>query len=104
MTRTSAYRSASSGPRPAERDQVGRADVAYLLRAGSLRSCHQASASADGRAYLARLATDVWPLEAVPFTMAQIDALTWALRHAARCREDCARCQPNRLDILPGSA
>lgn len=40
--------------------------------------------------------------EAVPFTMAQIDALTWALRHAARCREDCARCQPNRFDILPG--
>lgn len=39
--------------------------------------------------------------EAVPFTMAQIDALTWALRHKARCREDCCLCEPNRFDILP---
>ena len=31
----------------------------HRRRAGSLRSCQRARASADGRAYLARLATDV---------------------------------------------
>jgi hypothetical protein len=31
----------------------------YLLRAGSFRSCHRARASAEGRAYLARLATEM---------------------------------------------
>jgi integrase len=48
-----------------------------------------------------QLAEALYHNEAVPFTLAQIDALSWALRHTARCREDCARCQPNRFDILP---
>lgn len=39
--------------------------------------------------------------DAIPLTMAEIDALTWGLRHTARCRADCSGCEPNRFDILP---
>jgi hypothetical protein len=48
-------------PRPI-RDRGSGGSLAYRRRAGSFCSCHRASASADGRAYLASDATEVWPL------------------------------------------
>lgn len=43
-------------------------------------------------------------LQLAPSTQQGPIALAKALYHlkSARCREDCARCQPNRFDILPG--
>lgn len=39
--------------------------------------------------------------EAVPLTLAELDALSLALRHGPRCAEDCDKCGPSRYDILP---
>jgi integrase len=39
--------------------------------------------------------------EAIPLTLAELDALSLALRHAPGCRKDCDQCGPSRYDILP---
>jgi|SRR5580693_8781289 hypothetical protein len=80
------------GARLAEGDQVSRGDVAYLLRAGSLRSCHRANASADGRAYLARLATDVCPDFAISMGVDAPASASWV---SAECRSWCSVAPPD---------
>lgn len=39
--------------------------------------------------------------EAIPLTLAELDALSLALRHGPRCPEDCDKCGPSRFEILP---
>lgn len=39
--------------------------------------------------------------EAVPLTLAELDALSLALRHAPGCKEDCGTCASSRYEILP---
>jgi integrase len=39
--------------------------------------------------------------EAVPLTLADVDALSLALRHMPGCAEDCDRCGPSRCEVLP---
>jgi integrase len=39
--------------------------------------------------------------EAIPLTLAELDALALALRHVPSCAEDCEQCSPSRFDILP---
>jgi integrase len=39
--------------------------------------------------------------EAVPLTIADLDALSLALRHSPGCTQDCGGCGPSRYEILP---
>lgn len=39
--------------------------------------------------------------EAVPLTLAELDALSLALRHLPGCKADCEDCGPSRYEILP---
>ncbi|HZR53648.1 MAG TPA: site-specific integrase [Streptosporangiaceae bacterium] len=39
--------------------------------------------------------------EAIPLTLAELDALSLALRHMPGCKADCDRCGPSRYEILP---
>jgi integrase len=39
--------------------------------------------------------------EAVPLTLAELDALSLALRHESGCPADCKDCGPSRYEILP---
>jgi integrase len=39
--------------------------------------------------------------EAVPLTLAEVDALALALRHRPGCTQDCTTCGPSRYDVLP---
>jgi integrase len=39
--------------------------------------------------------------EAVPLTLAELDALSLALRHMPSCKADCDKCGPSRYEILP---
>jgi integrase len=39
--------------------------------------------------------------EAVPLTLAELDALSLALRHEPGCEDGCAKCGPSRYDVLP---
>lgn len=39
--------------------------------------------------------------EASPLTLAELDALSLALRHLTGCKPDCGECGPSRYDILP---
>lgn len=39
--------------------------------------------------------------EAVPLTLAELDALSLALRHMPGCKADCDACGPSRYEVLP---
>ena len=39
--------------------------------------------------------------EAVPLTLAELDALSLALRHEAGCSDGCGECGPSRYEVLP---
>jgi integrase len=39
--------------------------------------------------------------EAIPLTLAELDALSLALRHMPGCKVDCEDCGPSRYEILP---
>lgn len=39
--------------------------------------------------------------EAIPLTLAEVEALSAGLRHSPGCRRDCGNCGPSRYEILP---
>jgi hypothetical protein len=64
----------------------------HRRRAGSLRSCQRARASANGRAYLASEATGVWPLLAMSIGVDAPASASWV---SALCRSWCRVAPPD---------